>query len=103
MKLYAGNTDLAGQLLETAFAILRNEGLQPVDSMALVYSQLAGVLMSVQHKWHCMITCDRSWWSHDGEQRHVLVDTVCRKRMAGKVHIMYCLPIYYAFTSKLLF
>jgi len=42
MKLYAGNTGLAGQLLETAFAFLRNEGLQPVDCMALVYGQLAG-------------------------------------------------------------
>jgi hypothetical protein len=42
MKLYAGNAGLARQLLETAFAILRNEGLQPVDCMALVYGQLTG-------------------------------------------------------------
>ena len=41
MKMYAGNKVLAGQLLETAFAILRNEGLQPVDSMEVVYGQLA--------------------------------------------------------------
>ena len=41
MKPYADNTTLAGQLLETAFAILRNEGLQPVDCMEVVYGQLA--------------------------------------------------------------
>ena len=40
MKLYADNKALAGQLLETAFSILRNEGLQPVDCMVMVYGQL---------------------------------------------------------------
>ena len=40
MKLYADNKALASQLLETAFAILRNEGLQPVDCMEMVYGQL---------------------------------------------------------------
>jgi len=42
MKLYADNTVLAGHLLEAAFAILRNEGLQPVDCMVMVYGQLTG-------------------------------------------------------------
>ena len=41
MKLYANNRQLAEQLLETAFAVLRNEGLQPVDCLALVCHQLA--------------------------------------------------------------
>ena len=41
MKMYAGNTVLAGQVLETAFAILRNEGLQPVDCLSMAYGQLA--------------------------------------------------------------
>ena len=41
MKLYANNRLLAEQLLETAFAILRNERLQPVDCLALAYGLLA--------------------------------------------------------------
>ena len=40
MKVYASNTFLAGQLLETTFAVLRNEGLQPVDCLSMVYGQL---------------------------------------------------------------
>jgi len=40
MKVYASNTFLAGHLLETAFAVLRNEGLQPVDCLSMVYGQL---------------------------------------------------------------
>ena len=40
MKLYANNRLLAEHLLETAFAILRNEGQQPADVMALVYDLL---------------------------------------------------------------
>lgn len=40
MKLYANNKILASQLLETAFTILRNEGLEPVDCMAMVHDQL---------------------------------------------------------------
>ena len=40
MKVYASNTVIAGQLLETAFAILRNEGLQPMDCMVMVCGQL---------------------------------------------------------------
>ena len=42
MKLYASNQLLSEYLLETAFAILRNEGLQPVDVMALTYDLLVG-------------------------------------------------------------
>ena len=42
MKLYANNQLLSEYLLETAFAILRNEGLQPVDVMALAYDLLVG-------------------------------------------------------------
>ena len=41
MKLYGNNRLLAEQLLETAFAILRNEGLQPADCLAIAYGQLA--------------------------------------------------------------
>ena len=51
MKLYADNKALAGQLLETAFSILRNEGLQPVDCMVMVYGQLAeGIDVSDVHR-----------------------------------------------------
>jgi hypothetical protein len=42
MKMYADNKVLAGQLLETAFALLRNEGRQPADVMALAYNLLVG-------------------------------------------------------------
>jgi hypothetical protein len=42
MKMYADNKVLAGQLLETAFALLRNEGRQPADGMALAYDLLVG-------------------------------------------------------------
>ena len=42
MKMYADNKVLAGQLLETAFAILHNEGRQPADIMALAYDLLVG-------------------------------------------------------------
>ena len=42
MKLYGNNRQLAEQLLETAFALLRNEGLQPANCLALVWGQLAG-------------------------------------------------------------
>ena len=41
MKLYANNYQLAEQLLENVFALLRNEGLQPADCMALAYRLLA--------------------------------------------------------------
>ena len=41
MKLYGNNRQLAAQLLETAFAILRNEGLRPADCLAISYHQLA--------------------------------------------------------------
>ena len=40
MKVYADNQELAGQLLEIAFSILHNEGLQPVNCMEMVYSKL---------------------------------------------------------------
>ena len=40
MKLYGNNRQLAEQLLETAFSILRNEGLQPADCLASIYGQL---------------------------------------------------------------
>jgi len=51
MKTYANNEVLAGQLLETAFAILRNEGLQPVDCMEMVYGQLTeGIDVSDAHR-----------------------------------------------------
>jgi hypothetical protein len=42
MKLYANNQLLAGHLLEIAFTLLRNEGRQPVDAMALAYDLLVG-------------------------------------------------------------
>ena len=42
MKLYANNQLLSEYLLKTAFAILRNEGRQPVDVMALAYDLLVG-------------------------------------------------------------
>jgi len=41
VKLYGNNRLLAEQLLETAFGILRNEGLQPADCLAISYHQLA--------------------------------------------------------------
>jgi hypothetical protein len=41
MKLYGHNRLLVEQLLETAFAILRNEGLQPAECLAMAYGQLA--------------------------------------------------------------
>jgi len=41
MKLYANNRLLAEQLLATAIAILRNEGLGPADAMAIYYGLLA--------------------------------------------------------------
>jgi hypothetical protein len=70
MKLYAGNTALAGQLLESAFAILRNEGLQPVDCMALAYSQLAGGIDVSPAQQVAMHDClRRVVATHDGEQR----------------------------------
>lgn len=40
MKIYADNKQSAEQLLEIAFTILRNEGQQPVHSIALVYKLL---------------------------------------------------------------
>jgi hypothetical protein len=40
MKFYENNKQSAEQLLEIAFAILRNEGQQPVVSIALVYKLL---------------------------------------------------------------
>jgi hypothetical protein len=42
MKIYANNQLLAGHLLEVAFTLLRNEGRQPVDAMALAYDLLIG-------------------------------------------------------------
>lgn len=42
MKLYGDNTVLADHLLETAFALLRNAGRDPVDNMGMVYRALAG-------------------------------------------------------------
>ena len=41
MKLYADNRRLAEQLLETAFALMRNEGAEPGDCLALAYRLLA--------------------------------------------------------------
>jgi len=41
MKIHANNRQLAEHLLETAFAILRNAGQEPVDAMALSYGLLA--------------------------------------------------------------
>ena len=41
MKLYGDNTVLADHLLETAFALLRNAGREPVDNMGMVYRALA--------------------------------------------------------------
>ena len=41
MKLYGDNTVLADHLLETAFALLRNAGREPVDIMEMVYRALA--------------------------------------------------------------
>ena len=41
MKLYGDNTVLVGQLLETAFALLRNAGREPVDILGMVYCSLA--------------------------------------------------------------
>ena len=38
MKLYADNHWLAEQLLETAFALLRNEGLQPADCLIMAWA-----------------------------------------------------------------
>ena len=42
MKLYANNHLLAEQLLATAFALLRNEGLGPADAMETSYRLLTG-------------------------------------------------------------
>ena len=40
MKLYGHNRLLVEQLMETAIAILRNEGLQPADCLAMAYGRL---------------------------------------------------------------
>ncbi len=48
MKLYGNNRQLAAQLPETAFGILRNEGLQPADCLAVAYGLLAGVPRNLQ-------------------------------------------------------
>ena len=42
MKLYADNRRLAEQLLETAFALLRNAGAEPEECLALAIGMLAG-------------------------------------------------------------
>jgi len=55
MKVYASNTFLAGHLLETAFAVLRNEGLQPVDCLSMVSWLMASILV-LPSKQNCMTT-----------------------------------------------
>jgi len=78
MKLYADNTALARQLLETAFAILHNEGLQPVDCLALVYGQFAGgidVSPAQQMALHDYLR--KILAAHNGEQRLEPAVTPC--------------------------
>ena len=62
MKLYANNGLLAEYQLDIAFAILRNEGRQPVDAMALAYDLLVGGIdTTTTQKGRCMTTCGRYW------------------------------------------
>jgi len=44
MKIYAGNTILAQQLLETTFALMCNERQRPVEIMKVVYQLLTSVI-----------------------------------------------------------
>ncbi len=44
MKIYAGNTILAQQLLETTFALMCNERQRPVEIMKVVYQLLTSAI-----------------------------------------------------------
>jgi len=44
MKIYADNTILAQQLLEIAFALMRNERQRPAEMMKVVYQLLTSTI-----------------------------------------------------------
>jgi hypothetical protein len=78
MKLYGNNRLLAEQLLETAFAILRNEGLQPAECLAMAYGQLTDgidvtpVQQAVLHDY-----LRRMLAAHDRQSRSEPTDITC--------------------------
>ena len=60
MKLYGDNTVLAGQLLETTFALLCNAGRQPVDILGIVYGSLTDGLDVSPRQREALHECLRS-------------------------------------------
>ena len=81
MKLYAHNRQLAEQLLETAFAILRNEGLQPADCLAMAYGRLVdGIDVSPVQQAELHDYLRRVLAAHDGQPPSELMGTTCNAR-----------------------